>query len=69
MKKLENFSWKMWQVYTLSAVTIFMIGSIWSFFFLKEASYVRSERNYRYVGQDQRMKFGKVMAMSSVATI
>lgn len=55
MKKLENFSWKMWQVYTLSAVTIFMIGSIWSFFFLKEASYVRSERNYRYVGQDQRL--------------
>ena len=28
MKKLENFSWKMWQVYTLAAVTIFMIGAI-----------------------------------------
>ena len=28
MKKLENFSWKMWQVYALAAVTIFMIGAI-----------------------------------------
>ena len=55
MKKLENFSWKMWHVYTLAAVTIFMIGAIWSFSFLKQASYVISERNYRYVGQGQRL--------------
>ena len=39
MKKLENFSWKMWQVYAL-AVTIFMIGAIWSFFFLKTAPHI-----------------------------
>ena len=55
MKKLENFSWKMWQVYTLAAVTIFMIGAIWSFFFLREARYVISERNYYYIGEGQRL--------------
>lgn len=61
MKKLENFSWKMWQVYTLAAVTIFMIGSIWSFFYLKEAGYVVNERNYTYVGKGQRLtEFKKV---------
>ena len=27
MKKLENFSWKMWHVYTLIAVAVFFIGS------------------------------------------
>ena len=55
MKKLENFSWKMWQVYTLAAVTIFMIGAIWSFFFLKEAEYVSNERAYTYIGRGQRL--------------
>lgn len=55
MKKLENFSWKMWQVYALAAVTIFMIGAIWSFFYLKEAGYVVNERNYTYVGKGQRL--------------
>lgn len=55
MKKLENFSWKMWQVYALAAMTIFMIGGICSFFFLKEASYVISERNYYYIGEGQRL--------------
>ena len=55
MKKLENFSWKMWHLYTLAAVTIFMIGGIWSFFFLKEASYVVKDRNYTYRGKGQRL--------------
>ena len=55
MKKLENFSWKMWHLYTLAAVTIFMIGGIWSFFFLKEASYVVNDRNYTYRGKGQRL--------------
>jgi len=55
MKKLENFSWKMWHLYTLAAVTIFMIGGIWSFFFLKEASYVVKDRNYKYTGKGQRL--------------
>ena len=55
MKKLENFSWKMWHLYTLAAVTIFMIGGIWSFFFLKEASYVVKDRNYTYTGKGQRL--------------
>lgn len=40
MKKLENFSWKMWHIYALAAVTIFLIGTIWSFFFLKTAPHV-----------------------------
>ena len=55
MKKLENYSWKMWHLYTLAAVTIFMIGGIWSFFFLKEASYVVKDRNYTYTGKGQRL--------------
>ena len=55
MKKLENFSWKMWHLYTLAAVTIFMIGGIWSFFFLKEASYVVKDRYYTYTGKGQRL--------------
>ena len=55
MKKLENFSWKMWQVYALAAMTIFMIGGICSFFFLKEASYVVKDRNYTYTGKGQRL--------------
>ena len=61
MKKLENFSWKMWQVYALAAMTIFMIGGICSFFYLKEAGYVVNERNYTYVGKGQRLtEFKKV---------
>ena len=55
MKKLENFSWKMWHIYALAAVTIFMIGAIWSFFFLKEAAYVSNERAYTYIGRGQRL--------------
>ena len=55
MKKLENFSWKMWQLYALAAVSIFMIGGTWSFFFLKEAGYVVNERNYTYTGKGQRL--------------
>ena len=55
MKKLENFSWKMWQGYALAAMTIFMIGGTCSFFFLKEASYVVKDRNYTYTGKGQRL--------------
>ncbi len=55
MKKLENFFWKMWHLYSLATVTIFMIGAIWSFFFLKEASYVVNDRNYTYTGKGQRL--------------
>lgn len=61
MKKLENFSWKIWHLYALVAVTIFMIGGICSFFYLKEAGYVVNERNYTYVGKGQRLtEFKKV---------
>ena len=61
MKKLENFSWKIWHLYALVAVTIFMIGGICSFFYLKEAGYVVNERNYTYVGRGQRLtEFKKV---------
>lgn len=55
MKKLENFSWKIWHLYALVSVTIFMIGGICSFFYLKEAGYVVNERNYTYVGKGQRL--------------
>lgn len=55
MKKLENFSWKICHLYALVSVTIFMIGSICSFFYLKEAGYVVTERNYTYVGKGQRL--------------
>ena len=61
MEKLENFSWKIWHLYALVAVTIFMIGGICSFFYLKEAGYVVNERNYTYVGKGQRLtEFKKV---------
>lgn len=26
MKKLENFSWKMWHIFSLVAVTVIMVG-------------------------------------------
>lgn len=55
MKKLENFSWKMWHVYTLIAVAIFFIGSLCSFFYIKEAAYIVHERNYFYIGKGQRL--------------
>ncbi|VTY23074.1 Uncharacterised protein [Streptococcus parasanguinis] len=55
MKKLENFSWKMWHIFSLVAVTILLVGGIWSFFYLKEAAYVVNERNYDYVGRGQRL--------------
>ena len=31
MKKLENFSWKIWHILSLVAVTVLMVGGIWSF--------------------------------------
>ena len=55
MKKLENFSWKMWHVYTLIAVAVFFIGSLCSFFYVKDADYIVHERNYIYVGKGQRL--------------
>lgn len=55
MKKLENFSWKMWHVYTLITVAIFFIGSLCSFFYIKDADYIVHERNYVYVGKGQRL--------------
>ena len=55
MKKLENFSWKMWHIFSLVAVTILLVGGIWSFFYLKEAAYVVNERSYDYVGRGQRL--------------
>ncbi|WP_368403449.1 hypothetical protein [Streptococcus parasanguinis] len=55
MKKLENFSWKMWHIFSLVAVTVLLVGGIWSFFYLKEAAYVVNDRNYDYVGRGQRL--------------
>ena len=55
MKKLENFSWKMWHIFSLVVVTILVVGGIWSFFYLKEAAYVVNERSYDYVGRGQRL--------------
>ncbi len=55
MKKLENFSWKIWHILSLIAVTVIMVGGIWSFFYLKEAVHVVSDRNYTYVGRGQRL--------------
>lgn len=55
MKKLENFSWQMWQVYALAALVVFVIGSACSFFFINEAAYVVKERNYIYKGKNQRL--------------
>ena len=55
MKKLENFSWKIWHIFSLVAVTILLVGGIWSFFYLKEAAYVVNDRNYDYVGRGQRL--------------
>ncbi len=55
MKKLEKFSWKIWHLYALVSVTIFMIGGTCSFFYLKEAGDVVNERNYTYVGKGQRL--------------
>ena len=40
MKKLENFSWQMWQIYALAALVVFIVGGACSFFFVKEATYV-----------------------------
>ena len=55
MKKLENFSWKIWHILSLVAVTVLMVGGIWSFLYLKEAVHVVSDRNYDYVGRGQRL--------------
>ncbi|WP_148877599.1 hypothetical protein [Streptococcus sp. Marseille-P7375] len=55
MKKLENFSWQMWQIYALAALVIFVIAGACSFFFTKEAAYVVKERNYVYKGKNQRL--------------
>ena len=48
MKKLENFSWQMWQIYALATLVIFLVAGACSFFFTKEAAYVIKERNYVY---------------------
>lgn len=55
MKKLENFSWQMWQIYALAALVIFVVAGACSFFFTKEAAYVIKERNYVYKGKNQRL--------------
>ena len=55
MKKLENFSWQMWQIYALATLVIFLIAGACSFFFTKEAAYVVKERNYAYKGKNQRL--------------
>ena len=55
MKKLENFSWQMWQIYALAALVIFAVAGTCSFFFTKEAAYVVKERNYIYKGKNQRL--------------
>ena len=55
MKKLENFSWQMWQIYALATLVIFLIAGACSFFFTKEAAYVVKERNYVYKGKNQRL--------------
>ena len=55
MKKLENFSWQMWQIYALAALVIFAVAGTCSFFFTKEAAYVVKERNYAYKGKNQRL--------------
>ena len=62
MKKLENFSWKIWHVLSLVAVTVIMIGGIWSFFYLKEAGHVVSDRNYTYVGRGQRLLENRIIS-------
>ena len=55
MKKLENFSWQMWQIYALAALVIFAVAGTCSFFFTKEAAYVAKEQNYVYKGKNQRL--------------
>lgn len=55
MKKLENFSWQMWQIYALAALVVFIVGGACSFFFVKEATYVVKERNYVYKGKNLRL--------------
>lgn len=55
MKKLENFSWKMWHIFSLVAVAVLMVGGIWTFFYLKEAAFVVKDRDYEYVGRGQRL--------------
>ncbi len=55
MKKLENYSWKMWHIFSLVAVTVLLVGGAWSFFYLKEAAYVVKDRDYEYVGRGQRL--------------
>ena len=62
MKKLENFSWKMWHIFSLVAVTVIMVGGIWSFFYLKEAVQVVSDRNYTYVGRGQRLLENRIIS-------
>ena len=55
MKKIENFSWQMWQIYALATLVIFMVAGACSFFFTKEAAFVVKERNYAYKGKNQRL--------------
>lgn len=55
MKKLENLSWQMWQIYALATLVIFLVAGACSFFFTKEAAYVIKERNYVYKGKNQRL--------------
>ena len=40
MKKLENFSWQMWQIYALAALVVFFLGGGCCFFFFKKSNYV-----------------------------
>lgn len=62
MKKLENFSWKIWHILSLIAVTVIMVGGIWSLFYLKEAVHVVSDRNYTYVGRGQRLLENRIIS-------
>ena len=62
MKKLENFSWKMWHILSLVAVTVIMVGGIWSFFYLKVAVHVVNDRDYDYVGRGQRLLENRIIS-------
>ncbi|MFQ9596835.1 MAG: hypothetical protein ACLRZG_00045 [Streptococcus sp.] len=62
MKKLENFSLENMRSLSLVAVTVLMVGGIWSFLYLKEAVHVVSDRNYDYVGRGQRLLENRIIS-------
>lgn len=62
MKRLENFSWKLWHILFLIAMTVILIGGAWSFFYSKEAVHVVNDRNYEYVGNGQRLVENRIIS-------